>query len=66
MLSSNADNKGSVHIIYMEAFARALSGITPWLKLEGGDKEDICLHNQHRDWVVKDLTNTVDSDTAKH
>jgi hypothetical protein len=45
---------------YLEAFGRILSGIGPWLNLEGGSKEEVALRNQYRQWAVKATANAVD------
>lgn len=60
VLSGNVDSKGRMNVAYLEAFARTLSGIAPWLELEGGDKEEIRLRNQYRDWAIKGIANAVD------
>ena len=44
---------------YLEAFGRTLSGIAPWLNLEGGSKEEVALRNQYREWTLKALANAV-------
>src|SRR4051794_20010461 len=44
---------------YLEAFGRILSGIGPWLNLEGGAKEEVLLRNQYREWAVKATANAV-------
>ena len=53
----NADNRSKV--AYLEAFARTLSGIAPWLNLEGGANEEIILRNQYRQWSLKAIANAV-------
>ncbi len=60
VLSNTVDNKGRINVAYLEAFARTLSGIAPWLELEGGDREEIRLRNQYRDWALKGIANAVD------
>jgi hypothetical protein len=55
----NADNRSKV--AYLEAFARTLSGIAPWLNIEGGSKEEVDLRNQYRQWSLKAIANAVDS-----
>jgi len=61
VLSVRVDNKEArTQASYLEAFARTMSGIAPWLNLEGGSKEEITLRNQYRDWAVKALTHAVD------
>ncbi len=53
----NADNRRRV--AYLEAFGRTLSGIAPWLNLEGGSQGEVSLRNQYRKWALKGLTNAV-------
>jgi hypothetical protein len=36
-------------VAYLEAFARTLSGISPWLISEGGSPKEITLRIQYRD-----------------
>ncbi len=55
-------NKGTIHgndVAYLEAFARTLSGIAPWLNSEAGDLEEIKLRNQYRAWALKGISNAV-------
>lgn len=59
-LSKNIDNQQSrKQVAYLEAFGRTLSGIAPWLNLEGGTKEEVALRNQYRVWALKGLANSV-------
>lgn len=59
-LSKNIDNQQSrTQVAYLEAFGRTLSGIAPWLNLEGGTKEEVALRNQYRGWALKGLANSV-------
>jgi hypothetical protein len=53
----NADNRRRV--AYLEAFGRTLSGIAPWLNLEGGSQGEVSLRNQYREWALKGLKNAV-------
>lgn len=53
----NAANRKSVS--YLEAFGRTLSGIAPWLNLEGGAAEEIALRKQYRQWTLKAIANAV-------
>jgi hypothetical protein len=48
-------------VVYLEALGRTLSGIAPWLNLEGGSKEEIQLRDQYRQWTLKAIANAVDS-----
>src|SRR2546423_560624 len=53
----NADNRSKV--AYLEAFGRTLSGIAPWLNLEGGSSEEVALRTQYRNWALKAIANAV-------
>ena len=44
---------------YLEAFGRLMSGISPWLNLEGGSPEEIALRNKYRPLVLKAIANAV-------
>lgn len=60
VLSGNIDNKESrSQVAYLEGFGRTLSGIGPWLNLEGGSKDEVALRNQYRNWSLKALANSV-------
>lgn len=59
-LSNRIDNKSSREkVSYLEAFGRVMSGIGPWLNLEGGSKEEVALRNQYRQWALKAVANSV-------
>jgi hypothetical protein len=60
VLSKNVDNRENrLKASYLEAFGRTLSGIAPWLNLEGGSKEEVELRNQYRQWTLKAIANAV-------
>ncbi|MEO8404201.1 MAG: DUF2264 domain-containing protein, partial [Chitinophagaceae bacterium] len=60
VLSPGIDNKESrAKVTYLEAFGRTLSGIAPWLNLEGGSKEEVSLRDQYRKWILKAIANAV-------
>lgn len=60
VLSEAIDNpEHRTEVAYLEAFARALSGISPWLNLEGGSPEEIALRKQYRKWTLKAVANSV-------
>lgn len=60
-LSPKIDNAASrTSVSYLEAFGRTLSGIAPWLNLEGGTKEEVALRNQYRQWALKATANATD------
>jgi hypothetical protein len=59
-LSDRIDDKeGRTKVAYLEAFGRTLSGIAPWLNLEGGDAAEVKLRNQYREWTLKAIANSV-------
>lgn len=60
VLSNKIDNKEQrAKVTYLEAFGRILSGIGPWLNVEGGSKEEVALRNQYRQWTLKAIANAV-------
>lgn len=60
-LSDKIDNKVSrERVAYLEAFGRLMSGIGPWLNLEGGSKKEVALRNQYRQWALSAMANAVD------
>jgi len=62
MLSEKIDNKESrSKVAYLEAFGRTLSGIAPWLQLEGGDPQEVKLREQYRKWALQGIANAVNS-----
>jgi hypothetical protein len=59
-LSDHIDNPESrAKVAYLEAFARMLSGIAPWLQLDGGNDAEVKLRNQYRSWALKAVANAV-------
>jgi hypothetical protein len=60
ILSKRIDNvENRTRAAYLEAFARTLSGIAPWLNLEGGSDSEVKLRNLYRAWVLKATANAV-------
>lgn len=60
VLSPKVDNKENrLKASYLEAFGRTLSGIAPWLNLEGGSKEETAFRTQYRQWTLKAIANAV-------
>ncbi|MGZ3761514.1 MAG: DUF2264 domain-containing protein [Mucilaginibacter sp.] len=53
------DRETRLQVTYLEAFGRTLSGIGPWLNLEGGSAEEQKLRNQYREWTLKAIANSV-------
>ncbi|MDO1446913.1 DUF2264 domain-containing protein [Rhodocytophaga aerolata] len=63
--SKRIDNREQrIQVQYLEVIGRVLSGIAPWLQLEGGNAQEVALRNQYRQWVLQGLTHALDS-TAK-
>lgn len=62
-LSIRIDNKDNrAKVAYLEAFGRTLSGLAPWLELEGGNDKEVKLRNQYREWALKGIANAVNPD----
>jgi hypothetical protein len=60
VLSEKTDNpENRKKVAYLEAFARTLCGISPWLNSEGGSSKEIALRNQYREWALKGIANAV-------
>lgn len=63
--SIRIDNKESrLKVQYLEVLGRVLSGISPWLQLEGGAPQEVELRKQYRAWALAGIKNSLDS-TAK-
>lgn len=61
-VSKRTDNAANrIHVMYLEVLGRVLSGIAPWLQLEGGSAEEVKLRNQYRQWTVQGLSHALDS-----
>ena len=61
-VSKYSDNpSGRREVAYVEVLGRVLSGIAPWLQLEGGDTAEVALRNQYRQWAILGLQNALDS-----
>lgn len=60
--SKRIDNKEQrIQVQYLEVLGRVLSGIAPWLQLEGGSAQEIALRNQYRQWALTGLSHALDS-----
>lgn len=60
--SVHIDNKEHrIKVQYVEVLGRVLSGIAPWLQLEGGSAAEIALRKQYREWALSGLKNALDS-----
>jgi hypothetical protein len=51
---------------YLEAFARLMSGIGPWLNSDSGNTKELALKKQYREWALKGLRNAVDSNAGDY
>ncbi|HWK04965.1 MAG TPA: DUF2264 domain-containing protein [Puia sp.] len=61
VLSKRTDNPQTrTQAAYLEAFARTLNGIAPWLNGEGGSPKEIALRNQYRQWILPAIVHAVD------
>ncbi|MCW3089357.1 MAG: hypothetical protein JWP81_426 [Ferruginibacter sp.] len=59
-LSKRIDNPTSrKNAAYLEAFARLLCGMAPWLNLEGGTQKEQALRNEYRQLALKSIANAV-------
>ncbi|MCX2432555.1 DUF2264 domain-containing protein [Pedobacter sp. GR22-10] len=60
--SVHVDNKEHrIKVQYVEVLGRVLSGIAPWLQLDGGAAEEVALRKQYREWALRGLKNALDS-----
>ncbi|MDP4271614.1 MAG: DUF2264 domain-containing protein [Bacteroidota bacterium] len=67
VLSPKIDNpENRTKVAYLEAFARTLCGISPWLNLEGGSSDEVALRNQYRTWALKGIANAVNSEAKDY
>ncbi|MBW4891032.1 DUF2264 domain-containing protein [Mucilaginibacter sp. HMF5004] len=67
LMSDHIDNKVSrAKVGYLEAFGRTLSGIAPWLELEGGDADETSLRNEYRKQTLKAIANAVNPEAKDY
>lgn len=60
--SVHIDNKEHrIKVQYVEVLGRVLSGIAPWLQLEGGAADEVALRKQYREWAIAGIKNALDS-----
>jgi len=60
--SIHIDNKEHrIKVQYVEVLGRVLSGIAPWLQLEGGSAQEVALRGQYRQWALQGIKNALDS-----
>lgn len=59
-MSKHIDNPTQrQEVAYLEAFGRIMTGIAPWLNLDGGSAKEIALRNRYRAWAIKAVANAV-------
>jgi hypothetical protein len=59
-LSKRIDNAATrSRVAYLEALGRLLSGMGPWLNLEGGSPKESALRSQYRQWALQSIANAV-------
>lgn len=62
MTSNRVDNREHrIKVQYVEVLGRALSGIAPWLSLNGGSVAERKLRDQYRIWTIQAVKNALDS-----
>ncbi len=60
MTSNRVDNREHrIKVQYVEVLGRALSGIAPWLSLNGGSVAERKLRDQYRTWTIQALKNSI-------
>ena len=60
VLSKRIDNAATrSKVAYLEAFGRVMSGIAPWLNLEGASPKETALRDQYRQWALQSIANAV-------
>ena len=55
------DPEGRLKVMYLEVLGRVLSGLAPWLQLEGGPAAEVTLREQYRTWALEGVTHALDS-----
>lgn len=61
-LSPNWNGNNS-KLLYMEAFGRLMTGISPWLALPDDDTDEGRMRKQLREWALASYANAVDPDS---
>lgn len=65
--AAHIDNKdGRKKVAYLEAFARTLSGIAPWLQLDGGSQAEIKMRDEYRQWALQGIANAVNNNAKDY
>lgn len=63
-LPENSDNpEHRTKVAYLEAFARTLSGIAPWLNSEGGSARERELRDEYRQWAIQGVEHAVNPES---
>jgi hypothetical protein len=66
-LSKRIDNAAArSKVAHLEAFGRIMSGIAPWLNLEGGSPKETALRDQYRRWALQSVANAVNPAAADY
>ncbi|MFT4204867.1 MAG: DUF2264 domain-containing protein [Chitinophagaceae bacterium] len=55
----NAEHRKKV--AYVEILGRVLSGIAPWIELEGGSTDEVKLRDTYRQWILEGIHHAMDS-----
>jgi hypothetical protein len=67
VLSRTTDNPvARKNAAYLEAFGRLLSGIGPWLNLEGGSFREQSMRDEYRQLVLRSIANAVNPDAKEY
>jgi len=53
-------------VAYLEAFARTLSGIAPWLNSEGGSDWEVNLREEYRQWAIRATEHAVNPESSDY
>jgi hypothetical protein len=66
-LSKRIDNAAARSTVaQLEALGRLMSGIAPWLNLEGGSPGEAALRGQYRQWAMQAIANAVNPAAADY
>ena len=66
-LSEHVDNRDNrAQVGYLEAFGRTLSGIAPWLQVEGGSSEEQQMRERYRKWAMLAVANAVNPEAKDY
>ena len=66
-LAHNSDNpEARTKNAYLEALARLLCGLAPWLDTEGGSQKEITLRSEYRTLTLKAISNAVNPEAKDY